>query len=522
LRGASGVCYSSHVYVPSALLRRSGTGSLAGYRFAVRRYATHAEARPPLHFDNNRPPQNGRPPDGPGNNRRRRSRRGRQRFDGPPAAADIFAQPEFPQPVGPPVLSAQQLTDMSKTELNELAKTFDILNPVKVKKDELVEQIVEIQAQRSGLEVAAGVLDVLPEGYGFLRRTGYLPGADDIYISQSQIRRFELRRGDLVAGQVRKPKDNEKYYGIVKVETVNGFDPEAVRERKTFDELTAVHPTERFNLEVRGQLAGRAVDLFAPIGKGQRVLIAAPPKTGKTTLLKQIANAIATNHKNAYVIAILIDERPEDVTDLSRTLDGEVVASTFDEHPENHITVAELVLERAKRLVELGQDVVIVLDSITRLVRAYSGAHPPSGRPLGAGLETGSLFKPKRYFGAARKTEEAGSLTMIATVFVDTGAKIDDTIYEEFRGAANGEIALARTLAEARMFPAIDVKRSGTRHEEMLLSEIELRKVWMLRRATVSLSALAFAENVLDRLAKTKNNDEFLTAITEKSVAALV
>jgi len=411
---------------------------------------------------------------------------------------------------------------MSKTELNELAKTFDILTPVKVKKDELVAQIVEIQAQRSGLEVAAGVLDVLPEGYGFLRRTGYLPGADDIYISQSQIRRFELRRGDLVAGQVRKPKDNEKYYGIVKVETVNGFDPEAVRERKTFDELTAVHPIERFDLEVRGQLAGRAVDLFAPVGKGQRVLIAAPPKTGKTTLLKQIANAIATNHKNAYVIALLIDERPEDVTDLSRTLDGEVVASTFDEHPENHITVAELVLERAKRLVELGQDVVIVLDSITRLARAYSGAHPPSGRALGSGLETGSLFKPKRYFGAARNTEEAGSLTIIATVFVDTGAKIDDAIYDEFRGAANGEISLARTLADARMYPAIDVKRSGTRHEELLLSEIELRKIWMLRRATASMSALAFAEHVLDALSRTKSNDEFLTAITEKSVAALV
>lgn len=411
---------------------------------------------------------------------------------------------------------------MSKTELNELAKTFDIALPAKVKKDDLVAQIVEIQAQRSGLEVAAGVLDVLPEGYGFLRRTGYLPGGDDIYISQSQIRRFELRRGDLVAGQVRKPKDNEKYYGIVKVETVNGFDPEAVRERKSFDELTAVHPSERFNLEVRGQLAGRAVDLFAPIGKGQRVLIAAPPKTGKTTLLKQIANAIATNHKDAYVIALLIDERPEDVTDLTRTLDGEVVASAFDEHPENHVTVAELVLERAKRLVELGQDVVIVLDSITRLARAYSGAHPGAGRVIGAGPETASFVKSKRYFGAARKAEEGGSLTIVATVFTETGAKIDDTVYEEFRGTANGEIALARTLSDARMYPAIDVKRSGTRHEELLLSEIELRKIWLLRRATVALSPLAFAELVLDRLETTKNNDEFLTALTEKSVAALV
>ncbi|MFN2459718.1 MAG: transcription termination factor Rho [Candidatus Velthaea sp.] len=480
-----------------------------------------AEARSPLHFDN-RPPQNGRPPDG-GGNRRRRSRRGRQRFEGgPPAAADIFAQPEFPQPVGPPLLSAQQLADMSKTELNELAKTFDIATPVKIKKDDLIAQILEIQAHRSGLEMASGVLDVLPEGYGFLRRTGYLPGADDIYISQSQIRRFELRRGDLVAGQVRKPKDNEKYYGIVKVETVNGFDPDAVRDRRSFDALTPVHPAERFDLEVRGQLAGRALNLFAPIGKGQRLLIAAPPKSGKTTLLKHIANGIAANHKDAYIIALLVDERPEDVTDLSRTLDGEVVASTFDEHPESHVTVAELVLERAKRLVELGKDVVIVLDSITRLARAYSGAHPPSGRALSSGLETGSLFKPKRYFGAARKAEEGGSLTIVATAFVETGAKIDEVIYEEFRGAANGEIDLSRKLADARIFPAVDVKRSGTRHEELLLSEIELRKVWMLRRATASIGALEFAELVVERLAKTKTNDEFLSAITEKSVAALV
>ncbi|GAC1404661.1 MAG: transcription termination factor Rho [Candidatus Velthaea sp.] len=434
----------------------------------------------------------------------------------------MFAQPEFPQPVGPPLLSAQQLADMSKTELNELAKTFDILTPVKVKKDDLIAQILEVQAQRSGLEIADGVLDVLPEGYGFLRRSGYLPGGDDIYISQSQIRRFELRRGDLVAGQVRKPKDNEKYYGIVKVETVNGFDPDAIRERRSFDDLTPVHPAERFTLEHKGaNLAAREIDLFAPIGKGQRVLVAAPPKTGKTQLLKTIASGLAANHKDVHIIAVLVDERPEDVTDLTRSIEGEVVASTFDEHPEQYLTVAELVLERAKRLVELGGHVVILLDSITRLARAYNAGHPPSGRNIPSGLETGSMLKPKRYFGAARSTEEGGSLTIVATAFVETGAKLDDAIYEEFRGAANGEIDLSRALADARMFPAIDIKRSGTRHEELLLSELELRKVWMLRRGTVAMGSLELSEAVLERLSKSKTNDDFLGTITEKSVAAI-
>ena len=410
---------------------------------------------------------------------------------------------------------------MSKTELNELAKTFDILTPVKVKKDELVAQIVEIQAQRSGLEMADGVLDILPEGYGFLRRNGYLAGSDDIYISQSQIRRFDLRRGDLVAGQVRKPKDNEKYYGIVKVETVNALDPDAIRERPSFDDLTPIYPTERFDLDVRGVLAARALDLFAPIGKGGRVLVAAPPKSGKTTLLKAIAAALAANHPTTHVIAVLVDERPEDVTEMQRSIAGEVVASTFEEHAEHNLTIAELVLERAKRLVELGGDVVIVLDSITRLARAYSSAHPPSGRAIPGGLETASLIKSKRYFGSARNTEEAGSLTIVATAFIETGVKIDEHIFEEFRGTANAEIGLSRRLAEARIFPAIDIKRSSTHHEEQLLGELELRKVWMLRRGTASLDHLALSDIVLERLAKAKTNDEFLATISDKSVAAL-
>lgn len=479
-----------------------------------------AEERPQLQFDN-RPPQNGRPPDAAGS-RRRRSRRGRQRFDaGAAPATDVFAQPEFPQPVGPPLLSAQQLADMSKTELNELAKTFDIATPVKIKKDDLAAQILEIAAARSGLELASGVLDILAEGYGFLRRAGYLAGPDDIYISQSQIRRFELRRGDLVAGQVRKPKDNEKYYGIVKVESVNDVDPDAVRERANFDDLAAVHPTQRYSLEQRGVLSTRVIDLFAPIGKGQRVLVAAPPKAGKTTLIKEIANAIGANAPDAHVMAVLVDERPEDVTDLTRSVAGAVVAIASEEHADLQLNVVELVLERAKRIVEMGGDAVIVLDSLTRLTRAYNIAQPVSSRTVPGGLEAAALFRAKRYFAAARKVEGGGSLTIVATVFVETGAKIDDQIYEEFRRGANAEIDLSRLLADARIFPAIDVKRSGTRHEELLLSEIELRKVWMLRRATVVMGATEFAELVLERVGKARTNAEFLTAITDKALAAL-
>ncbi len=417
-------------------------------------------------------------------------------------------------------MTAVQLEEKSKTELNELAKTFDITTPLKLKKDELIPKILEIQSQRSGLEMANGVLDVLPEGYGFLRRDGYLLGPDDIYISQSQIRRFELRRGDLIEGQVRRPKDNEKYYGIIKVETVNGFDPEAIRGRRVFEKLTPVYPTERFKLEVRStQLSTRLIDLFSPIGRGQRALIVSPPKAGKTTLLKQIANSISINHPQAHIIALLVDERPEEVTDMQRTIDGEVVASTFDEHPENHTAVAELTMERAKRLVELGKDVVILLDSITRLARAYNQVIPTSGRTLSGGLDTASLHKPKRFFGAARKIEEGGSLTIVATALVETGSKMDDVIFEEFKGTGNMELNLSRKLAESRVFPAVDVKRSGTRHEELLLSENELRKIWMLRRATTVLNTGDITELILDRMAQTRTNDEFLETVTKEALS---
>ncbi|MDQ6929413.1 MAG: transcription termination factor Rho [Candidatus Eremiobacteraeota bacterium] len=417
-------------------------------------------------------------------------------------------------------MTAAQLAEKTKAELNELAKEYEIENPLKIKKDDLIPKILEIQSVRSGIEIANGVLDILPEGYGFLRRDGYLLGPDDIYVSQSQIRRFELRRGDLVEGQVRRPKDNEKYYGLIKVETINGFDPEAIRGRRSFEKLTPIYPNERFKLEVRAtQLSTRVIDLFCPIGRGQRALIVSPPKAGKTTLLKNIANSISINHPEAHIIALLVDERPEEVTDMQRTIDGEVVASTFDEHPENHTAVSELTMERAKRLVELGKDVVILLDSITRLARAYNQVIPTSGRTLSGGLDTASLHKPKRFFGAARKIEEGGSLTIIATALIETGSKMDDVIFEEFKGTGNMELNLTRKLAESRIFPAVDIKRSGTRHEELLLSENEMRKIWMLRRATSVLNSGDITEIILDKMAQTRTNAEFLDSVTKEALS---
>ena len=418
------------------------------------------------------------------------------------------------------MLTSEQLAEKTKAELNAIAKEFEIDSPLKLKKDDLIPRILEIQAQRSGIEIANGVLDILPEGYGFLRRDGYILGPEDIYVSQSQIRRFELRRGDLVEGQVRRPKDNEKYYGLIRVDRINGFTPEQVRGRRIFEKGTPIYPNERYKLEVRAtQLSTRVIDLFCPIGKGQRALIVSPPKAGKTTLLKNIANSIAINHPEAHIMALLVDERPEEVTDMQRTIDGEVIASTFDEHPENHTAVAELAMERAKRLVELGKDVVILLDSITRLARAYNQVIPTSGRTLSGGLDTASLHKPKRFFGAARKIEEGGSLTIIATALVETGSKMDDVIFEEFKGTGNMELNLTRKLAESRVFPAIDIKRSGTRHEELLLSEIEMRKIWMLRRATSVLNSGDITELILDKMAQTRTNDEFLQTVTKEALS---
>jgi transcription termination factor Rho len=405
------------------------------------------------------------------------------------------------------LLSAEQLGEMSKAELNELAKTFEIENPTKVKKDDLVAEILEIQAQRSGLEKANGVLDVLPEGYGFLRRDGYLVGSDDIYISQSQIRRFELRRGDLVAGQVRRPKENEKYYGIVKVETINGLPPEAIQNRPVFDALGAEPPTHRFTLETRNDLATRALDLFAPLGKGQRALLIAPPRTNDTALLARIARAISANSPEANVILLLVDERPEAVTHLQRTLDVEVVATTFEDHPDSHVTTAELVFERARRLAELGGDAVVLVSSFTRLVRAYTaGAHHK-----GVGVDAASLQRPKRLFGSARALEGAGTLTVLATVGAGTSS-FDTYVLEEFSPASNAEVVLARELAEARAYPAIDLLRSGNSYEEQLLSEIALHKVSDLRRTLAGVPSVEASERIYAALARTQTNDEFITA----------
>jgi len=467
-----------------------------------------------LQFDN-RPQHNGKPE---GGGRRRRSRRNRQRFNengAPQQQHDVFTQPEFPQPVGPPVLSAEQLAEMSKAELNELAKTFEIELPTKIKKDELIAQIVEIQAQRSGLEKANGVLDVLPEGYGFLRREGYLVGADDIYISQSQIRRFELRRGDLVAGQVRKPKENEKYYGIVKVETVNGHPPETLANRRVFEDLGAEPPSQRFVLETRGDLTARGLDLFAPLGKGQRALLLAPPRTDDSTLLVRIARAIEANQPDAHVIVLLVDERPEAVTHLQRALDVDVVATTFEEHPDNHVSAAELVFERAKRLAELGSDAVVLISSMTRLVRAYAAILHHKGNALQ--MDVALLQRPKRLFGAARAVEGGGSLTVLATVGT-APAGLDALVLDEFSPLANAEVVLARELAEGRAYPPVDLIRSGNFYEEQLLSEIALHKVGDLRRALAGVSPVDASQRIYAALARTKTNDDFVTAFDLKKV----
>ena len=404
---------------------------------------------------------------------------------------------------------------MSKAELNELAKTFEIENPTKIKKDDLVAQIIELQAQRSGLEKASGVLDVLPEGYGFLRREGYLVGPDDIYISQSQIRRFELRRGDLIAGQVRKPKENEKYYGIVKVETVNGQTPEAIVGRPMFEDLGAEPPARRFTLETRGDLTTRALDLFAPIGRGQRALVLAPLRTDDGGLLVRIARAIASNDPSAEVFVLLVDERPEAVSHVQRSLDLDVVATTFEEHADSHVAAAELVFERAKRVAEMGGDAVILVSSLTRLVRAYAslGHHKPAPGPLDAT----ALQRVKRFFGAARALEGNGSLTIVASVSSGSAA-FDAMVLDELSPACNAEIVLSRELASARAYPPVDVVRSGNMYEEQLLSEIALHKVGELRRVVAGAPGVEASERIYAALARTKSNDDFLTGADLKKV----
>lgn len=407
------------------------------------------------------------------------------------------------------------LENRKLTDLYKLAKEYQIPYYSQLKKRELIFAILKAIAEKDGLMFMEGVLDVLPEGYGFLRPINFLPSSEDIYISASQIRRFDLRPGDLVSGKVRRPKENERFFGLLHVEAVNGEDPEVAAERLHFPALTPLYPQKRLLLETTPEkISTRTMDLIAPVGLGQRGLIVAQPKAGKTMLLKEIANSISENYPNIELFVLLIDERPEEVTDMQRSVKGEVVSSTFDELPENHIKVAELVLERAQRLVEHKKDVVILLDSITRLARAYNLVIPPSGRTLSGGIDPAAFHRPKRFFGAARNIEEGGSLTILATALVDTGSRMDDVIYEEFKGTGNLELHLDRKLAERRIFPAIDIRRSGTRREELLMNKQDLEKIWLMRNTLSDHND--YTEAFIRKLKKTKSNEEFLASLEKE------
>ncbi len=416
-----------------------------------------------------------------------------------------------------PTLDLVELKDKSILDLNTIAKEMGVLNAAGLRKQELIFKILQTQAEKSGLIFSEGVLECLPDGFGFLRAPeyNYLPGPDDVYVSPSQIRRFDLRTGDTVSGQIRPPKEGERYFALIKVDAINFEPPEEARNKIFFDNLTPLYPDKRFKLEtVRDNFSGRVMDLVTPIGKGQRGLIVAPPRTGKTMLLQNIANSITTNHPEVSLIVLLIDERPEEVTDMQRSVRGEVISSTFDEPATRHVQVAEMVIEKAKRLVEHKKDVVILLDSITRLARAYNTIVPPSGKVLSGGVDSNALQRPKRFFGAARNIEEGGSLTIIATALVDTGSRMDDVIFEEFKGTGNMEIHLDRKLIDKRVFPAIDINKSGTRKEELLMAKDELNRVYILRRVLSPLSPVETMELLLDKLGKTRSNTEFLAAMS--------
>jgi len=398
-------------------------------------------------------------------------------------------------------------------ELNELAKDLNIDGFSDLRKQDLIFKILEAQTEKDGLTFSKGVLEVLPDGYGFLRSSdyNYLPSPDDIYVSPSQIKKFSLRTGDFVSGQVRPPKEGERFFALLRVEAVNGIEPNKVRGRTLFDNLTPVYPTKKLELEsAPGEYSMRVMDLLAPIGKGQRGLIVSPPKTGKTILLQKIANSVARNNPEVHIIVLLIDERPEEVTDMERSVQGDVISSTFDEPPERHVQVANMVIEKAKRLVEANEDVVILLDSITRLARAHNIVVPHSGRILSGGVDSNALHKPKRFFGAARNIEDGGSLTIIATALIDTGSRMDDVIFEEFKGTGNMELVLDRNLSDRRIFPAMDVNRSGTRKEELLIKEDDLAKLWILRKILSPLNSIEAMEFLLDKMRGTKNNKEFI------------
>ncbi len=411
-----------------------------------------------------------------------------------------------------------ELETKTLDELQEYARQMSISGYSRLKKHDLMMRLLRAQAEQQGYIFGGGVLEIIQDGIGFLRSDHLLPGPEDVYVSQSQIRRFGLRTGDLVVGQVRPPKETEKYFGLLRVEAVNGLDPESAKQRPLFEALTPIFPQQILRLETKANiLSTRLLDLISPIGRGQRGLIVSPPKAGKTTILKQIANGVTSNYNDVHLMVCLIGERPEEVTDMDRSVEAEVVSSTFDEPVQDHVRVAEMALARAKRLVEGGRDVIILLDSITRLSRAYNLIVPPSGRTLSGGLDPAALYPPKHFFGAARKLEEGGSLTIIATCLVDTGSRMDDVIYEEFKGTGNMELHLNRKLAERRMFPSYDIERSGTRREELLLDPDTLSKVWTLRRMVSALGGGPEAViPVLERLSKTKSNTEFLSTLNKE------
>jgi transcription termination factor Rho len=415
-----------------------------------------------------------------------------------------------------PGLNITDLKEMTIQHLTQVAKDLEVGGATGMRKQELIFQILKAQTEQSGFIFSEGVLEVLPDGFGFLRAPdyNYLPGPDDIYVSPSQIRKFDLQTGDTVSGQIRSPKEGERYFALIKVEAVNFEAPDQAREKLFFENLTPLYPLERFTLETTADnLSARVMDLMTPLGKGQRGLIVAPPRTGKTMLLQAIAQSVAKNHPEVYLIVLLIDERPEEVTDMQRSVDGEVIASTFDEPAQRHVQVAEMVIEKAKRLVEHKKDVLILLDSVTRLARAYNTVIPASGKVLSGGLDSNALQKPKRFFGAARNIEEGGSLTIVATALIDTGSRMDDVIFEEFKGTGNSEIHLDRKLSDKRTFPAIDILKSGTRKEELLIPKEDLQRIYVLRRVLNPLSPVEAMELLLDKMAKTKNNAEFLSAM---------
>ncbi len=434
--------------------------------------------------------------------------------DAPAGQTDENGQPKAP------TLNINDLKDASIQKLTQIAKDLNVAGATGMRKQDLIFQILKAQTEQSGFLFSEGVLEVLPDGFGFLRAPdyNYLPGPDDIYVSPSQIRKFDLQTGDTVSGQVRPPKEGERYFALIKVEAVNFESPDQSRNKLFFENLTPLYPQSHLKLETgTDNLSGRVMDLMTPIGKGQRGLIVAPPRTGKTMLLQSIAQSITTNHPEVYLIVLLIDERPEEVTDMQRSVRGEVISSTFDEPATRHVQVAEMVIEKAKRLVEHKKDVVILLDSITRLARAYNTVAPSSGKILSGGLDSNALHKPKRFFGAARNVEEGGSLTIMSTALVDTGSRMDDIIFEEFKGTGNMEIHLDRKLVDKRVFPAVDIIKSGTRKEELLIPKDDLNRVWVLRKILNPLSPVEAMELLLDKMGKTKNNAEFLSVMQKMS-----